>query len=242
MMRKQISLMNPRQLTNQLPFYAWDCITLSLKSGEDVFLLIKDEQEMMNFLKFLIYSLETIDGKRGSATPFIEKKVFIENRRLGLYSDDHTVNLAKVENKIREDLMHKVLFKYKLMRVMQKISFQALKRRMTLKEHWFQQILVSFKLFRDSGQIESKTLAQSKEDKLYEAILNGEERWCIKALLKFYLDLPDNYKAEQPRNDEIADDSCCHHEDAKSDADAEDHPNIFFKSVKKRLKEFKMTN
>ncbi len=54
-----------------------------------------------------------------------------------LQSDYTDHDLQKVESKIREEVMHKVLTKYKLMRVMQKISFTALKKRMTLKEHWF---------------------------------------------------------------------------------------------------------
>lgn len=60
-MRKHICLMNPREL-NQLPFYAWDCISLTIRNGEDVFLLIKDEKDMTTFLTFLIFQMETIDG------------------------------------------------------------------------------------------------------------------------------------------------------------------------------------
>lgn len=116
MMRKHISLMNRRQLSNQLPFYAWDCITLSLRSGEDVYLLIKDEKDMTTFLKFLIYQMETIDGRRGSAKPFIQKKVKTESKRLGLSSKQGD-ELLTLENQIRDELMDKVLFKYKIMKV-----------------------------------------------------------------------------------------------------------------------------
>jgi hypothetical protein len=39
-----------------MPFYSWECITLQLE-GRDVNLVIKDEGEMMMFLKFLSYEM-----------------------------------------------------------------------------------------------------------------------------------------------------------------------------------------
>ena len=49
-----------------IPFYAWQCITLDLKDRY-VDLVIKNEQKMKLFLKFLVMSLKTVDGLRGSA-------------------------------------------------------------------------------------------------------------------------------------------------------------------------------
>ena len=50
---------------------SWNCITLQYKN-RDVDLVITDEKDMKIFIKFLIFSLKTIDGKRGSAQKIVE--------------------------------------------------------------------------------------------------------------------------------------------------------------------------
>ena len=57
-------------MMNDAPFYAWDCITLSLKNKWDIYLIIKNEKVMSDFLKLLIYRTESMDGFRGSAIQF----------------------------------------------------------------------------------------------------------------------------------------------------------------------------
>lgn len=73
-MRKYISLMDPRKrgFTNQLPFNAWDCITLQIKGQSDVYLVIKNEKIMTMLLKFLIHHLKTFNGVRNSASKLID--------------------------------------------------------------------------------------------------------------------------------------------------------------------------
>ena len=41
--------------------------------GKSLNLVIKDEKQMAVFLKFLIYTLKTLDGRRGSANKLLEK-------------------------------------------------------------------------------------------------------------------------------------------------------------------------
>jgi hypothetical protein len=53
---------------SSFPFYAWECVTLHLKH-RDVDLVIRNEKQMNLLLKFLVHSLDTIDGRRGSAAP-----------------------------------------------------------------------------------------------------------------------------------------------------------------------------
>ena len=48
-----------------IPFLSWQCITLQLKH-RDVDLVIKNQKEMDYLLKFLIYEINTINGKRDS--------------------------------------------------------------------------------------------------------------------------------------------------------------------------------
>lgn len=53
-----------------IPFYAWECITLQGKFN-NINLVIKSQKDMKNFLRFLIFQLNTIDGNRGTANPII---------------------------------------------------------------------------------------------------------------------------------------------------------------------------
>jgi hypothetical protein len=69
MLRKYINNLDNSEM-NKMPFYSWNCLTLELKH-RDVDLVIKDEKDMEYLLKFLTFKLRTIDGKRGSADPFI---------------------------------------------------------------------------------------------------------------------------------------------------------------------------
>ena len=54
----------------KLPFYNWQCITLKTES-RDIYLVIPNENDMNLFLKYLIRSLYTIDGSKGSALKII---------------------------------------------------------------------------------------------------------------------------------------------------------------------------
>jgi len=62
-----------------MPFYAWQCITLELEK-RNIDLVIKDSNDMMNFIKFLIIKMNTVDGIRNSAT-ILKKALFVEMQR-----------------------------------------------------------------------------------------------------------------------------------------------------------------
>lgn len=70
MLRKHINCMNRRKL-EQLPFKSWNCITLRL-GRRDVDLVLKNEAQMSILIKFLVYSLNTMDGIKNSALPVLE--------------------------------------------------------------------------------------------------------------------------------------------------------------------------
>ena len=72
-MRKHINQMSYRELCH-IPFFAWNCITLNIKNKGSVHMIIYNEDVMSKLIKFLIYSMETLDGKRGTATKFIQMK------------------------------------------------------------------------------------------------------------------------------------------------------------------------
>ena len=54
-----------------LPFYCWQCLTISTDE-RDLNLVIKNETDMRYLLEFLIISLKTVDGIRGSAKKVIK--------------------------------------------------------------------------------------------------------------------------------------------------------------------------
>lgn len=51
--------------TLDIPFYAWQCITLQLKHMM-VDLVIKNQEDMDDFLMILIDAMKTVDGNKGS--------------------------------------------------------------------------------------------------------------------------------------------------------------------------------
>lgn len=72
---------------------------------------------MTNLLKFLIFSLETIDGKRGSSIKLFENLMRQEQIRIGEFYEQNSWQLMRLEKRIRHQLMRKILTKYILMRV-----------------------------------------------------------------------------------------------------------------------------
>ena len=70
MLRKHILYMDKVKYVKNPPFYGWDCITLNLRNKWDLHLIIRTESVMTMFLKLLIHHMETLDGFRGTSTPF----------------------------------------------------------------------------------------------------------------------------------------------------------------------------
>lgn len=91
-----------------VPFYIWQCISIQTKERISDF-VIRDEQSMEYFLTFLSYSLNTIDGYRDSATPYIKEQI------------------------TKRELIEKVVKKYRVMKWRMKISCMALQAKKTVK-------------------------------------------------------------------------------------------------------------
>lgn len=69
MMRKHVNSINRKQL-DQLPFFCWECISVET-TNRVIDLVIDKESDMHALLKFLIYHLQTLDGRYHSAKEFI---------------------------------------------------------------------------------------------------------------------------------------------------------------------------
>lgn len=46
-----------------MPLFAWQCLSISLKH-RDIDISFKSQREQNNFVKFMLYKLNTVDGRR----------------------------------------------------------------------------------------------------------------------------------------------------------------------------------
>ena len=135
MLRKHFNSMSLTELEN-LKFYSWQCLSLQTW-GRDVDLVIKDDKKMNCFLKFMIYSLRTIDGMRGTAEGILkslnrqsEREYRTSHKKT--YISECMMLSIKTTNEHR--VFRKVYLKYLIMRVRAKIGFMALVKRITIAE------------------------------------------------------------------------------------------------------------
>lgn len=126
MFRKHINFLDI-ELLDRLPFYAWECISLQTEE-RSIDLVIKDEQQMMIFIKFLIYTLRTVDGIRGSAEPYL---AYVNNKQLDKIKKvtkknkvgrTETLKLAKINE---DNLFQKISKKYFMVKIRTKLSLIA---------------------------------------------------------------------------------------------------------------------
>jgi hypothetical protein len=81
MLRKHMNSITPQDYrTQSIPFYSWECITLQLRHRV-VDLVIRNQDDMDDFLMILIDALKTVDGNRGSIVQAY-KSILKEKRRL----------------------------------------------------------------------------------------------------------------------------------------------------------------
>lgn len=111
------------------PFFSWQCITLELEN-RSVDLVIKDEEDMMNFIKFLILKLDTINTIKNTAAK-VRHALYREMRKIPEKKDIPRKDL-KIE--CQYSILRKVYLKYLILRVRAKLSHQAFIRKMTVVE------------------------------------------------------------------------------------------------------------
>ena len=132
MLRKHINSMD-REALKTIPFFCWDCIVLE-QQFRSVDLVIRDEYQMEMFLKFLIWELRTIDGKRMSADPIV-KKIMKSGK-----------NKEMQQHEIEYQIFKSTLARYKIIKFRSKLSFTALERGLTIKEIFHIAILKAYQV------------------------------------------------------------------------------------------------
>ena len=91
----------------------------------EVDLVIKDHTQMDNFLKYLIYKTETVDGRYGSAKSIL-KSMLVESGA-HLTKKQQILNRPRLETECKIKMLEKVNTKYAVIRFRQKISYIAFK-------------------------------------------------------------------------------------------------------------------
>ena len=108
---------------------------------------------MNSLLKFLIYSLRTLDGNRNSASNVLAQ---LNKESIQDYKKIHKREVVKKERIIEMNeykIFSKVYLKYRIMTIRQKISYMALEKCMTVMELIVDAIQRSFKHLMKVGEI-----------------------------------------------------------------------------------------
>ena len=80
MLRKHLNSMDASYYKiENIPLYAWQCLTLQLKH-RDVDIVIKDDNDMNDILTVLISVMNTVDGKKNSQTKIEEHILKIKEK------------------------------------------------------------------------------------------------------------------------------------------------------------------
>lgn len=196
MLRKHTILMDKKDLQLDPPFYGWDCITLGFDTKQDIHLIIKSEEIMTDFLKLLIYNMQTINGIRGTGIKFKEryiKELIKVDKSKQIKGNDK--QYSKMNHQVDYYIMRRVLFKYRNMRVRQKISFHAFMNNETVLELWLKQIKLSFLFLSKSMQI-PKGVFTRHEKTLLKQLMSGNFKSSFTTLASFrlYQELSPNQK------------------------------------------------
>jgi len=118
LLRKHISSMEVSDLKN-LPFYCWECLTIQT-IHKNINIVVKNEKDMKMLLEFLIISLKSLDGSRGSAEKLMESQIKQFEKSAG-------AKLPFSEKiKLYNELYLKVAKRFNSLKVRMKISFMAL--------------------------------------------------------------------------------------------------------------------
>ena len=158
-----------------MPFFAWECLTIRF-SHRDVDLVFKSEADQNQFAKYLIYTLNTIDGSLNSAQPLLDvleeqailkycksKKMKRDNFKASTASSF----LSKVRYKNKLKLMRKTYLKYLIIKLRIKISFIAFKKKMTLVELICNSILKTYNLLVTKGAIKVNERINDINNEIY---------------------------------------------------------------------------
>lgn len=127
MLRKYLISMPLGQEDKFISLRSWNCITLQLKN-RDVDLVIQNDKDMKVFIRYLVFSLRTLDGRRDTGKKLLDT-LFLQEQRsyknnIGGRSISNRV-LANIWDACQLRIFNKICYKYHIILVRNKISFIA---------------------------------------------------------------------------------------------------------------------
>ena len=155
-----------------LPFYAWECISIHLKE-RTIDLVIKERNHLFCLLKFLIWNLNTVDGKKGTALQLLDHVNQIAINKVKKYTNGiiSKMKLFQIDQMNQQIIYQKIFVKYKVIELRLKISFSAMSKGLTIQELFLKQIIKSYYALKHEGVILDEFTCDKE---LVTALMKGE--------------------------------------------------------------------
>lgn len=139
-------------------------------------LVIKDQNKMDILLRYLIFTFRTVNGVKNSAEE-VMKHVYREESEV-----KKKVRFAKMDEEAQQrywdkysgTIYRKVFLKYQVMRFRSKVSFEALKKCMTIRELIVFAILKAYQTQQFQGDIQGTKKFTNEENKLFLEYIGNE--------------------------------------------------------------------
>lgn len=147
---------------------------------------------MSNFLKLLIYHIDSLNGQRNSSTNLqkylVQKHLKKKDKNAGAVG---LICKSETEDQIKKRIAHQTMLnvfsKYSVMRSRMKLSFCCFTKGATLTEIWLSQISKSFALFVDTGQIPLEQ--NSATEKLVNNIMSLSVKDTLNKIIRSHLEI-----------------------------------------------------
>ena len=136
---------------------------------------------MDHLLKFLIYEIKTIDGKKDSG--FGLQQHLIE-KRTDKSSSQSSWRSQQIVEIVKHQIMKKTLTKYSILRIRQKISFMAFMKKMTVLEMIMESVLRTHDLFVQEESIPLYDPLLLEKHEIFNKILFDEQPTAFMAIMK----------------------------------------------------------
>ena len=130
---------------------------------------------MKKFVKFLVYTLRTINGVKDTANKVLQ---ILLQQQVKEYNGKRGIISEMKENQFKQlnemNLFNKVCQKYNLMRVRQKLSFIAMSEDKTVMEIFFRSIKRTYQLFLKEGIMRENLEIKKMNEEIMHNLPNNE--------------------------------------------------------------------
>ena len=130
---------------------------------------------MNKFVKYILYRMQTIDGRKETAKPILKamSEQYRKNQQQSFKKKVDKQQMLKIERINEISLLKMTYLKYLIIKFRQKISYIAFKNKITIMELFLRAIKKSYNTLVAEGTIQVPPEKQEEEDALYEKICCG---------------------------------------------------------------------